>query len=147
LFPWAVGDIYGKRLLYIRLDKDDNWGVHSLHPDESWKSVKPIEVLMVTLDDVLHSEKHVDVIKIDVEGAELSVLKGAQKTLERHEPIILIEADERNTQRFGYSTVELKQHIVSLGYSLYKLHRGSLKPVKITDVEPHAMLIAFKHRR
>ncbi|MCC6004377.1 MAG: FkbM family methyltransferase [Thermofilum sp.] len=42
-----------------------------------------------TLDDLLHNENRIDLIKIDVEGAELEVLKGAQKVLRKTRYIVL----------------------------------------------------------
>jgi FkbM family methyltransferase len=46
---------------------------------------------LVTLDDELPAGRPVDIIKIDVEGAELDVLKGAERTLKEHRPLLYIE--------------------------------------------------------
>ena len=43
-------------------------------------------------DDLLQAEKVVDLVKIDVEGFELDVLRGLHRTLEQHRPIVLAEA-------------------------------------------------------
>ena len=43
----------------------------------------------------------VDAIKIDVESAEVSVLRGALKTLEKFHPRAVIEIDERQLEAFG----------------------------------------------
>jgi len=47
-----------------------------------------------------------DVIKMDVEGAERSVVLGALETIARHEPCIVFESDI-NQDRFGYSRADL----------------------------------------
>jgi FkbM family methyltransferase len=47
-----------------------------------------------------------DVIKMDVEGAERSVVQGALETIARHEPSIVFESDI-NQDRFGYSRADL----------------------------------------
>jgi hypothetical protein len=47
-----------------------------------------------------------DVIKMDVEGAERSVVRGALETIARHEPCIVFESDV-NQDRFGYSRADL----------------------------------------
>lgn len=44
-----------------------------------------------TLDDII-GERHVDLIKIDVEGMECEVLKGAGKVLQRCKPLLIAEA-------------------------------------------------------
>ncbi|MEZ4538635.1 MAG: FkbM family methyltransferase [Chloroflexota bacterium] len=45
----------------------------------------------VTLDEVLADCRRVDVIKIDVEGAEARVWRGMQETIRRHKPVITFE--------------------------------------------------------
>lgn len=52
------------------------------------------EVRMCTLDSVLadHPAGPVALLKIDVEGAEMNVLKGAKQTIQVHQPILCIEA-------------------------------------------------------
>ena len=49
------------------------------------------EVKATTIDTVLSSESNVTLIKIDVEGYEPEVIKGAQETIQLHRPLILIE--------------------------------------------------------
>lgn len=49
------------------------------------------EIRAVTLDEILHAETRVDVLKIDIEGAEGLALTGAQTTLARHRPVLLTE--------------------------------------------------------
>ena len=50
--------------------------------------------------------KKVDAIKIDSEGAELFILKGAKELLQRDKPMILLEYFDLNTQQFGYNREE-----------------------------------------
>lgn len=52
------------------------------------------EIRISTLDSVVEKEpvNSISVIKVDVEGMEMEVLRGAIKTLERHNPVLYIEA-------------------------------------------------------
>jgi FkbM family methyltransferase len=81
-----------------------------------------IEVPMTTVDDFLAecSLERVDFIKCDVEGAELLVLRGAQGTLTRFHPPILIEIEARHTKRFGYAPDDLDEFLRSFGYVPWK---------------------------
>jgi FkbM family methyltransferase len=75
----------------------------------------------VTLDDLVESEKldRVDFIKMDVEGAELAALRGAEATLRRWRPALAISAYHRPDD-----LVEIPRYLVDLqlGYAFYLDH-------------------------
>ena len=73
-------------------------------------------VQMVTLDSLGLSS--VSFIKIDVQGSELEVLRGAHQTIFSGRPYIFIEIEEPQLARRGTSGQEVIQHIISLGYVL-----------------------------
>ena len=50
-----------------------------------------IAVPSFTLDELLHDLDRVDLVKIDVEGAEVNVIEGMRETIARHRPSILLE--------------------------------------------------------
>jgi FkbM family methyltransferase len=70
------------------------------------------------LDDIVREAglARVDVIKIDVEGAEYLVLKGAQQTLDRFHPMILVEIIDRQLQEMGASSAQLVALLEAHGY-------------------------------
>jgi len=85
----ALGDEEGYIEFY--LDKENvGGGGHSLVK----KTENKIKVQVKKLDNILKNLKikNVDLIKIDVEGAEADVLKGAEKTLKKYHPRIIFEA-------------------------------------------------------
>lgn len=61
------------------------------------------------LDDIVKETavSRVDEIKIDVEGAELLVLKGATGTLDRHRPVVAVEVNDSLLKTMGSSAAEL----------------------------------------
>jgi FkbM family methyltransferase len=85
-FQVAAGSYLGKAKLTI----SDYHGRHSLL-NKDVRDRRTIEVDVVSLDNILASEDRIDVIKIDVEGAEPLVLKGAREILKRTK-IVIIEA-------------------------------------------------------
>jgi len=87
---------------------------------------KVVEKFMVRarpLDDIV-SELHldrVDVIKIDVEGAEWSVLQGAKQTIARFHPALIVEDIEEHLEQMGSSNSRIEQFLESYGYTARKL--------------------------
>ena len=67
---------------------------------------------MITIDSMKLDD--VDLIKIDVEGYEMEVLKGAVNTLE-NVSYLIIELNN-NTKKYGSSNIEIEKHVQSLGF-------------------------------
>jgi FkbM family methyltransferase len=71
-----------------------------------------------TLDRMVAEREleRVDVIKIDVEGFELSVLKGARETLARFRPALFVELCDANLREQRTSGAEVIDHLHAAGY-------------------------------
>lgn len=70
------------------------------------------------LDDVVAevSPQRIDLLKVDVEGAEMTVLKGAAKTLDKYHPYVMIEVDARWLKSFGTTPEMLDAFLAEHGY-------------------------------
>ena len=70
-----------------------------------------------TLDEFVESFGRVPtLIKIDTEGAELPILKGAERLLRQSKPNLIVEYHGGKCEHFGYTTNDLWNHLTDLGY-------------------------------
>lgn len=60
-----------------------------------------------------------DVMKIDVEGAELPVLRGAVTSLKRYRPTILMELNKLTFEAAGYAVSDVVGFLADLNYEFY----------------------------
>ena len=91
------------------------------------------EVPVETLDALVErlAVSRVDVIKIDVEGAELKVLTGGRHVLTRWHPILLIEANEAALVGQGASTAAMLEFLRGLDYEIHVFsdRTGEVEPL------------------
>lgn len=74
----------------------------------------------IVIDDYTKSHSDPSIVKIDVEGAELSVLKGMQATIERRTPTLFIEVHPDLLRRFGHRQSQVLEMLKNHGYKLTK---------------------------
>lgn len=94
---------------------------------------KKESVSTITLDEYVQRSdlEKVDVIKIDVEGAEMDVLEGGLESLRKFRPIILMEVNEQHLNYASRTIDELLKFWGSLDYSIAIIkHNGRLKYVR-----------------
>jgi FkbM family methyltransferase len=88
IFPLAVGSRNGKAR--FTLEKSGEVSHFAHHPSESDPATVVVDT--VTVDSFVERQQiHVGIIKTDVEGFDLDVLRGAQMTLQTQRPIVLSE--------------------------------------------------------
>ena len=95
-----------------------------------------VQVPVVQLDDYVEKAglRPPDYIKIDIEGAEFAMLKGAQRTLREHAPTIMCEINH-NHRRYGVDLNEFLEYMGSLSYVLHRQHRTDILPVELPRCE------------
>lgn len=84
-------------------------------------SVRSEVITIKRLDDFLTKEalERVDLVKIDVEGYEFNVLKGAERILNEFKPVLFIEVNDDNISQNGSSAKELITHLAQKGYTIF----------------------------
>jgi FkbM family methyltransferase len=88
------------------------------------------QVPCLTLDTFLKEQQvgRVDLIKVDIEGAEHKFLRGARRTIERYRPIIAIELNPKALSVYGATVADLKNDL--RGYQLYRATWRGFGPLK-----------------
>jgi FkbM family methyltransferase len=108
-------------------------GFNSLRPPDVTAACRKVLVPVLGLDEYLdqHGIHRVDFIKLDVEGGEIEVLRGAADLLRRQpRPIILCEVEEVRTKPWGYHAREIIDQLKTYGYSFFRpVTCGGLEPV------------------
>lgn len=119
----ALGDHPGDVTIYAPLDSGFDCN-SSLFPPAGHPA-EARTVAMETLDQVIGrlGIGKVDVMKIDVEGAEVAVLRGAQDTLRAHRPALIVELNENALRAAGSSGRELTNLLSETGYQLHLIGR------------------------
>lgn len=90
-------------------------------PDSGDEKPERIDVQVDTLDRQAAELSRVDYIKIDVEGAEISCLRGARLTVARHRPFISVEYGMPSYSLFGHTAMTLFEWARDNGYVLSDL--------------------------
>jgi FkbM family methyltransferase len=98
-----------------------------------------IEVRVGTVDSFLKDQNldRLDVLKIDVEGNELAVLKGAGASLSRFKPVLIVEIS-RHQRSYGYTGADIKSILNELLLDCFRISDQGLQPYEPVDSEIHA---------
>ena len=118
----------------------DNTGMSGLHEPENFSGFTE-DIVVKKLDDWLVIEKlKIDVVKIDVEGAEWDVLAGMEKTIRRDQPIIFIEVIDAQLSPFGRSSNDIYGFLRSRNYSAYEITSPKQLRIITEPIEGYSIL-------
>lgn len=111
----ALGDSEGSS--WTHLESPDNRGALWLSGDKAQGSA---QVPTTTLDAYCprNGLQKISLIKIDVEGSEMRVLRGLEKSLARFRPILFVEIDDALLRRGGTRAADVVSWIESRGYRI-----------------------------
>ncbi len=126
----------------VTLYEHDHPGYNSLWPDLSKETTAKRSVTTTTLELTLLGRVAPVLIKLDIEGAELSALKGAGTLLTWQKPAIIVELNEATSDRAGYTIEDLRQFLQERGYEAFALFEDGNLPCFIprrTGIVPTKM--------
>jgi FkbM family methyltransferase len=143
VISFALGSSEGQAELHVCPSRDA--GLNSLRQPSVDIAIQKITVRLATLDTVIE-EKHldtIDFIKIDVEGGELEVFKGAKRLLSRtsKRPLILYEIQDVRTKAWGYKAKEAYDFLAEHNYQSCSVNeQGKLVPFPPLDEYDHNLV-------
>lgn len=132
VLPVALSDNVGETTLHIpTLQGRDVVTRSSLRQDVNpGFDLRTVTVPTTTIDTL--NLDRVGLIKIDVEGHELAVLRGSTETMKRSKPTCIVETAERHNVGGVAQTFAFFE---SMGYGGHFLHRGALRDGEEFDVK------------
>ena len=105
------------------------------------------KIVVTTLDKFLRKNNlsGVNFIKCDVEGFELNVFKGAEKTLKRDKPLVFVEVEERHLNKYGIKKNEIIIFFEKINYLCYGIKKNKL--LKTKTILENISIYFFIHKK
>jgi FkbM family methyltransferase len=131
VFPVALAEANGQAELTVSESEHSGHNTLGALAYQNVRIERKELVEVRRLDDLVEDAPpgQIDVMKLDVEGAELRLLRGAVGAVERYRPYILFEASEQSLRHQGSNRDELVEFLRSQKYRIYAYDRVTGLPV------------------
>jgi len=122
IYSCALSDTKGNTTFHLVKNAPAYSGIKKRRYDISNPEIEEINVELRTLDSIIPKGNKIDLIKIDVEGGEFGVLKGAKELIKRDKPIIIFECGMGASDFYGTDPKDLFDYInKEFGMSIFTL--------------------------
>lgn len=111
IFPYALSDNSGESTFQLIKNAPAYSGIKRRRYDIKNPKIEEIKVELKTLDEIIPSNEKIHLIKIDVEGGEFGVLKGAKNLLITNKPLVIFECGKGASDYYGTSPFDLYNFI------------------------------------
>jgi FkbM family methyltransferase len=110
-------------------------GASLTHVAAEARNFTTVSVPLVALDDYFEASDPVALLKIDVEGAELGVFRGAERILRRHAPLLVFECENRHLA--PGNVFDVFSYLAALGYEGSFISQEEVLPIARFDAAIH----------
>lgn len=122
VLPFGLAEKPGHAEIHTPIKKKGSlgYGLAFVGSKENYqREVVSSQILLSTVDHVVESLaiNRLDFIKADIEGGEFSLLSGAEETLKKYKPALLLEIDDYALQRNHHSGRQLVNFLFGMGYN------------------------------
>jgi FkbM family methyltransferase len=118
IFPYALGD-ENKQTTFHHVISNPTYSGLQQRQYKGEETIQEIKVEVRKLDDVIGQDTPVTLIKIDVEGGEYDVLRGATAILKKWHPYIIFEHGIGGADKYGVKPGDVYDLLVNrLGYRI-----------------------------
>lgn len=132
VYSLAVGEVCDTVEFTLPSDKHASGVGYVIHNSDI-NGIPKIEVRCVSLDSLQQELGPSRLLIVDVEGSEISVLRGGREYLNKFQPIIVLEAASRHLKRSGYDLTTLHNELTALHYHPYRISRFGILEVDLSD--------------
>ena len=132
IFEMAIADKNGEADLFL---SEENKGNNSLISSEKLDSF--VSVKTATLDDFLSAKKiaMVDMIKMDIEGAEILALEGMKNTLAKYRPLLFLEFSPHSIIKINRNPMDFLSTLRGIGYSIFEINKTHQCLSNVTNLQ------------
>ncbi len=149
VLPYGLGDAPAEGRLSVPIKPSGSVGYGLSHVSAvnsgmdgerrgGWRYIEE-SIMISTIDEFMAVQRidRVDFIKADIEGWEMRMLAGAEATILRHHPSLMIEVVDEHLARAGDSSDALFEHLTGFGYRAFKLDARLRRYIEITRPEDY----------
>lgn len=132
VYPVALSELSGETTFHVVTNAPAYSGIRKRSYAIRNPVIEEITVKTDRLDTIIPADTKIDFIKIDVEGAELGVLRGAEQIIRRDKPAIIFECGLGASDHYGTKPEVLFDYMAGCGMKINTLSQWLNKDAPLT---------------
>ena len=143
----AVGEINEEREIF--LSAPGNMGMSSFQQPENYSGKKE-KVTVIAIDDWFKTSglAKIDLIKLDIEGSELTALKGMKEVLQKQRPVLIIEINPETLSLFSLKPFDICNYLNQLNFEGFIIaENGGLEDVRQNEIKQTMNVLFIHHEK